>query len=125
MTRQTPHVSRRTLLTGAIAIPVTAATATVALPTPAAHAFGAIGRQDVLDRARHRISLNLPYNSDPPGYTDGYRQDCSGFAAYAWGAPTPATEHPRWNHTAHSKSPGTTCNPGTPSTTPTPEQPDT
>lgn len=85
----TLHISRRTLLTGSIAIPVTAAAASIAMPEPAAHAFGAIGREDVLNRARYRISKNLPYNSDPPGYYDGYREDCSGFAAYAWGAPTP------------------------------------
>lgn len=83
------HVSRRTLLTGAVAIPIGAAAASVATPMPRANAFGAIGRQDVLNRARYRISLNLPYNSEPAGYTDGYRQDCSGFVAYAWGAPTP------------------------------------
>ncbi|WP_265444648.1 hypothetical protein [Flexivirga meconopsidis] len=83
----TLHISRRTLIAGSVALPVTAAAAAIAAPS--ASAFGAIGREDVLNRARYRISKNLPYRSEPPGYYDGYREDCSGFVAYAWGAWAP------------------------------------
>lgn len=83
------QISRRRLITTAATIPLgVVAAGTLGVGTASAQSFG-IGRQDVLDRARYRVSLHLPYNSDPAGYTDGYRQDCSGFAAYAWAAPKP------------------------------------
>ena len=83
------EISRRTLITAAAALPLgVLAAGTLGTGIASAQNFG-IGRQDVLDRARYRVGQRLPYNSDPPGYTEGYRQDCSGFTAFAWAAPQP------------------------------------
>jgi hypothetical protein len=39
-------------------------------------------RNEVLNRARLWIKVEVPYNTDK--YRDGYRTDCSGFVSYAW-----------------------------------------
>ncbi|YAL83873.1 hypothetical protein ACMYYO_03440 [Dermacoccaceae bacterium W4C1] len=87
----TLDISRRSLVLGAAAIPVTAAAASIAMPS--ANAAASLGRQDVLNRAYARIKAAPPYNQGSS--SNGYRNDCSGFVAYCWmsaapGAATPA-----------------------------------
>ncbi|MEJ7647652.1 MAG: hypothetical protein WKF57_01190 [Nakamurella sp.] len=83
------EISRRRLITAAAALPLgVLAAGTLGIGIANAQAFG-IGRQDVVDRARYRVGLNLAYHSDNAYTVDGYRMDCSGFTAWAWNAPKP------------------------------------
>lgn len=40
-------------------------------------------RQQIASRAQRWVDQRVPYNQE--AYTDGYRQDCSGFISMAWG----------------------------------------
>ncbi|MDH6577523.1 hypothetical protein [Kitasatospora sp. MAP5-34] len=44
-------------------------------------------RQDALNRALERINHRIGYSQT--AFTNGYRDDCSGFVSAAWGLPTP------------------------------------
>jgi hypothetical protein len=67
----------------------------------------------ILDRAKKWVDRGIAYNQG--AYTDGYRQDCSGFVSMAWGLPTSAVTGtlPQYSNTLSSKDdlrPGDTIN---------------
>lgn len=56
-----------------------------ALP-PAATTVPETTRDDIIKRAKTWITAQVPYSMDDY-WTDGYRQDCSGFVSMAWNLP--------------------------------------
>ncbi|WP_018157457.1 LGFP repeat-containing protein [Demetria terragena] len=85
------HLSRRSLIIGATAIPLGAAAVAT---SSTANAAESLGREDVLNRARHRIAMAPPYVSSNSSLSEGYRTDCSGFVAYAWASAAPGAATP-------------------------------
>ncbi|MGW0764038.1 peptidoglycan-binding protein [Streptomyces sp. NPDC002676] len=53
---------------------------------PAAVRFPATTRTDIVKRAKVWVAAQVPYSMDTY-WSDGYRQDCSGFVSMAWGLP--------------------------------------
>ncbi len=47
----------------------------------------AITRQTVHDRMQNWVNRQIPYSQT--NYTDGYRQDCSGYVSMGWASSTP------------------------------------
>lgn len=47
-------------------------------------------REQIITRAQVWVDRRIAYNQ--AGFTDGYRQDCAGYVAYAWGITTPTGE---------------------------------
>ncbi len=56
-----------------------------ATPT-AAPALPAITRSEIIDRARKWVTAKVPYSLSAY-WSDGYRQDCSGYVSMAWNLP--------------------------------------
>lgn len=59
------------------------------LPAPVQAGAG-LTREEIIARAKVWVDRHIPYNQ--AGFTDGYRQDCAGYVAYAWGITTPSGE---------------------------------
>ncbi|WP_225831868.1 peptidoglycan-binding protein [Streptomyces sp. NK08204] len=53
---------------------------------PATVRFPATTRADIIKRAKVWVAARVPYSADAY-WSDGYRQDCSGFVSMAWGLP--------------------------------------
>ncbi|MGW0536634.1 peptidoglycan-binding protein [Streptomyces sp. NPDC003032] len=51
--------------------------------TPAASVYGRITRSMIIERAMTWVTAKVPYSMEKY-WTDGYRQDCSGFVSMAW-----------------------------------------
>ncbi|MFI2432418.1 peptidoglycan-binding protein [Streptomyces sp. NPDC018693] len=56
------------------------------VPTPAAVKIPATTRADIIRRAKTWVAAKVPY-SMTAYWSDGYRQDCSGFVSMAWNLP--------------------------------------
>jgi cell wall-associated NlpC family hydrolase len=52
----------------------------------ASHKPTAITRSEIIDRAKTWVAAKVPYNMNAY-WSDGYRQDCSGFVSMAWKLP--------------------------------------
>ncbi|MFE9659931.1 MULTISPECIES: peptidoglycan-binding protein [unclassified Streptomyces] len=52
--------------------------------TPAATNFPAVTRAEIINRAKTWVNAKVPYSMSKY-WSDGYRQDCSGFVSMAWG----------------------------------------
>ncbi len=54
-----------------------------------------ISRDDVINRAQDWVNRRIPYSQS--AYTDGYRQDCSGYVSMAWASSTAGGGHSTYN----------------------------
>ncbi|WP_405644916.1 peptidoglycan-binding protein [Streptomyces uncialis] len=54
--------------------------------TPVSTGFPATTRAEIINRAKTWINAKVPYSMSKY-WSDGYRQDCSGFISMAWGLP--------------------------------------
>ncbi|MFE1023045.1 peptidoglycan-binding protein [Streptomyces sp. NPDC058818] len=66
--------------------PLHGPTGTPAAP-PAGAELAAITRTEIIDRAKTWVTAKVPY-SMTAYWSDGYRQDCSGYVSMAWKLPT-------------------------------------
>ncbi|MFI1941705.1 peptidoglycan-binding protein [Streptomyces purpureus] len=54
---------------------------------PASQSLRRTTRADIINRAKRWVNAPVPYSMEKY-WTDGYRQDCSGFVSMAWGLPS-------------------------------------
>lgn len=54
-----------------------------------------ISRDDIIWRAQNWVDRGIPYSQT--AYTDGYRQDCSGYVSMAWASSTAGGGHTTYN----------------------------
>ncbi|MFQ6146953.1 hypothetical protein ACLMNJ_28420, partial [Streptomyces seoulensis] len=79
MTRPTRAAACATAALAGLLLSLSTVSAAHAASSPG----GPITRSEVLDRAQSWVDAGVPY-SQTDFYTDGYREDCSGFVSMAW-----------------------------------------